>query len=274
MDGVRRATLVSLCIALLCVMVAGCFMGPRRYSIQLYHGPAGQGVLPTVTRSLSTSALALDPVDEIGRVFADDPLWETNGWSAWVVVTDENGVRVYDPEVAWTTDIPECIRILSVPERTDAVEIRPFPGSKVGCGHLYVSYRDAVASLMLVSYGQFELTLSAGEHVSDGWSFELQQIVDVSEADLYITCNPDIIQLRTLHAPYGIQLREEWDNAWTFLEACQEPAVEGFGDAAAEKSESIYEVIGQNGVHYRVSVTGLYSGSDGQRVFLAWAPFW
>lgn len=269
MARTTRALLFGICLVTLCTAGIGCFgnLGPRpRYTIKLYHQPAGEEYQLVSTKTLGA-------LDEIGRVFADDPLWETNGWSAWVVVTDEDGNRIYDPEVEWTTDIPECIRILPVPERTDAVEIRPFPGSEVGRGYLYATYRDAMASLVLVSYGQFELTLPAGEYVSDGWSFDSRQLVDASEADLYITCEPDNILQHTLHAPLGIQLRNVRDDSYAFLEMCQEPVIEGFSDSILEQGKSIYEVIGRNG-HYRVSAHNWYSGPDGQRVSFAWAPFW
>ncbi len=271
MARTTRALLFGICLVTLCTAGIGCFgnLGPRsRYTIKLYHQPAGEEYQLVSTKSLGA-------LDEIGRVFADDPYWETNGWSAWVVVTDEDGNRIYDPEVKWATDIPECIRILPVPERTDAVEIRPFPGSEVGRGHLYATYRDAMASLVLVSYGQFELTLPQEEYVSDGWSFGSQQIVDASEADLYITCEPDDVSRHSLHAPYGIRLREGWEDGWVFLEACQEPATDGFSESVPERYRSIYEVIGQDGTHYRFSVTGGFSSShDGQRVSIGWAPFW
>lgn len=253
----------STAVIAVCLVMLGSGCGPySRYSVRMYHGPGSH-----------LTAKSTEAQPELGRVYADDPYWETNGWRAWVVVT-KDGKRVYDPDIQWTVDTPECVMIHRLPERTDYVRITAYPGSSVGRGRVYATYCGVTAEMELVSYGHFELVLPAGGGTSTGWAFDAQPVTDATEADIYASCGEFNPRQRTLHAPNGIQMRGAWSDLWTFLEGCREPALDGFVTTTSLENQSIYEVIGRDGRHYRVSCTGEYMGPDGQRLFMAWAPFW
>lgn len=252
-----------VCLLILCMLVGtGCLCRPR-YSIRIYHGPASPAAKSSWGGMLYT----------VGRVMADDPEWKTNRWYAWVVVADRDGTTIEDPDVTWTTDIPQCIALCPVADRPDCIDISAYPGSQVGRGRVYADFNGVTDSIDMVCYGRLELAFLPDEHMSDGWSFADQSVVPWDRADLYAAREGESYP-PTWHAPYGIQARSQWDDPWAFLDSCTEPVAEGFCDTVVPDSSIVYEVISKDGTHYRVSRTGGYVGPDGQRLFMAWAPFW
>ncbi|MGE5584035.1 MAG: hypothetical protein ACM309_00625 [Bacillota bacterium] len=271
-----RRLIAGVFAVFLCVCVTGCFGLTRssRYTIIMQHDWS-------VPASAKLAARPVTPSEDLGHVIADDPLWETNGWYAWVTVKDEAGNVIDKPAVEWTTDIPECIRIVYyMPDgRTDLVLVTAFPGSAIGKGKLYAKCGDATASMAVVAYGpQFELTVSSGSPESEGWSRTRGIVLDRSEADFWIGASPDG-PARVIKAPYGIRWLGDssYFGEWGFFEHFPAPSNDGFV-TELPPALGIYEVIGQDGVHYKVGAYGHASGSAGidwySTTMFTWAPFW
>ncbi|MGE5594318.1 MAG: hypothetical protein ACM3X3_11665 [Betaproteobacteria bacterium] len=273
-----RRLIAGVLAVLLCACTAGCFGTPRsRYTIILQHDWSA----PASSMSTKLAARPITPSEDLGHVIVDDPWWETNGWYAWVIVKDEAGNIIDKPPVEWTTDIPECIRIVYyMPDgRTDLVLVTAFPGSAMGKGKLYAKYGNATASMTVVAYGpRFELERSDIAPTSDGWSVARRAIVDRSEADFWLdttsTSSPALIK-----APNGVkQLGDrELMYGWGYFEPFVTPSEEGL-TSEVPLVGGVYEIVARDGTHYKIADLGTRTESSGLSwkaiTTFTWAPFW